>query len=92
MKRLPANCPSCEKALVVSQLSCESCGTAIAGTYVLPVMLQLSADEQDFMLEFILSSGSLKQMESKLKKSYPTVRNMLDDLITKIITIQKSKP
>ena len=83
MKKLPISCPSCEKSLVVSQLSCSTCGTKIEGSYVLPILLQLSSDEQAFVFEFILTSGSLKQMASHMEKSYPTVRNKLDDIIEK---------
>ena len=85
MKKLPVNCPSCEKPLVVSQLSCPSCETAISGNYSLPTLLQLSDEDQDFIFEFILSSGSLKKMAVKIGKSYPTVRNKLDDIIENII-------
>jgi hypothetical protein len=44
----------------------------------------LEQREQDFIIDFIQCSGSLKLMAQKLKLSYPTVRNMLDDLIRKI--------
>ncbi len=89
MKKLPVNCPSCEAPLIVSQLSCPSCETVISGSYSLPILLQLSAEEQDFIFEFVLSSGSLKKMAVKMGKSYPTVRNKLDDIIEKINQLQK---
>ncbi|WP_282144501.1 DUF2089 family protein [Cellulophaga baltica] len=89
MKKLPINCPSCEKPLVVSQLSCSSCETVISGNYSLPILLQLSSEDQDFIFEFILSSGSLKKMAIKIGKSYPTVRNKLDDIIERISLLQK---
>ncbi len=89
MKKLPINCPSCEKSLVVSQLSCSECETVISGNYMLPVFLQLSEEEQGFIFEFVLSSGSLKKMAVKMSKSYPTVRNKLDDIIEKINQLQK---
>ena len=89
MNKLPINCPSCENPLVVSQLSCTSCETKISGSYLLPTLLQLSSEDQDFVFEFILSSGSLKKMASSMGKSYPTVRNRLDDIIEQINQIQK---
>ena len=81
--KLPTHCPSCEAELVVTQLSC-NCGTTINGLYVLPEILKLSPSEQDFILQFFLTSGSLKQMALQLGVSYPTVRNQLDDIISKI--------
>ncbi len=90
MKKLPALCPSCESALEVSELSCEGCGTKVSGNYSLPLLLQLSPEEQQFLLDFITSSGSIKKMAEQLGKSYPTVRNYLDDLIEKINNIKNS--
>lgn len=84
MQKLPIICPSCESTLTVSQLSCTSCETTVSGNYLLPTFLRLTAEEQSFVLAFILSGGSLKEMASKLGKSYPTVRNLLDDIIEKL--------
>lgn len=89
MKKLPVACPSCTAALVVSQLSCSNCDTQISGSYSLPVLLQLPDEDQDFIFQFILTSGSLKQMASKMGKSYPTVRNKLDDIIELIEKIKE---
>lgn len=84
MKKLPVICPSCDSFLVVSELSCSNCETKISGHYMLPVLLSLPPEEQDFIFEFIVNSGSLKKMAAKMKISYPTVRNKLDDIIDKI--------
>lgn len=83
-KKLPITCPSCSSELKVKSLQCNVCDTTINGLYNLPVLLKLDQQEQVFILEFVKSSGSLKVMAQKLKLSYPTVRNMLDDLIEKI--------
>lgn len=82
--KLPVQCPSCEQKLNVSKLVCESCQTEVIGKYGMPLFMQLSVEEQEFVLEFLMSSGSLKEMANKMGKSYPTVRNKLDDLIIKI--------
>jgi len=82
--KLPVICPSCQHALSVSQLSCEVCKTQVSGNFPLPEMLSLSAEEQHFVLQFLVNSGSLKEMAKQMGKSYPTVRNKLDDLITKV--------
>ncbi len=83
-KKLPVVCPSCENALFVRELKCEQCETAIQGHYDLPALLQLSAKDQQFILDFVKASGSLKALAEQMKLSYPTVRNMLDDLIEKL--------
>ncbi|UIR55421.1 DUF2089 domain-containing protein [Sphingobacterium sp. SRCM116780] len=84
MKKFPNTCPSCDSKLVVSKLTCESCDTEVIGKFSLPIWTQLGLDEQEFVLEFLLNSGSLKEMANQLGKSYPTVRNKLDDLIHKL--------
>lgn len=91
MNKLPIKCPSCESALVVSKLTCSHCETGIAGNFTLPVLLQLSEEDQSFIFEFILASGSLKKMALQMKKSYPTVRNKLDDIIASIKHLKMNK-
>lgn len=54
----------------------------MSGSYPLPALARLSNEDQQFVLSFILSSGSLKQMAGLYGVSYPTVRNRLDDLIS----------
>ncbi len=87
-KKLQISCPSCSSELKVQSLRCDSCETTINGFYNLPLLLLLEQKEQDFIIDFIQSSGSLKIMAQKLKLSYPTVRNMLDELIQKIKNLQ----
>jgi len=82
--KLPIHCPSCAETLNVSQLTCSHCQTGISGNYALPVLLQLTEEEQQFILAFFLSSGSLKEMATQMGNSYPTVRNKLDDMIEKV--------
>ena len=82
--RLPISCPSCASVLSVSELCCDNCHTAIKGKYILPEFLKLSSDDQNFILNFVKESGSLKNMAQRLGLSYPTVRNMLDDMISKL--------
>ena len=89
-KKLPYNCPSCAAPLIVTSLSCEACDTVVSGTFELPLLAKLSADEQVFITDFVKSSGSLKIMAQKLGLSYPTVRNLLDDIIEKIEKTQKT--
>lgn len=87
--KLPIVCPSCDSALNVSQMKCPSCATQVNGNYELPVLLKLSRDDQDFILNFFLSSGSIKEMAKQAELSYPTMRNKMDDLIEKVKKLQK---
>ncbi|MDA3816802.1 MAG: DUF2089 family protein [Prolixibacteraceae bacterium] len=79
--RLPVNCPSCNAALSVSTLKCESCQTKVEGSFELPMLAALPPDVQTFIIEFVKNSGSLKKMAKAMSLSYPTVRNRLDEII-----------
>jgi hypothetical protein len=84
MKILPSRCPSCNGSLVVKRLRCQSCETEIEGTYPLPAVVSLPKEDQDFIEDFIKTSGSLKEMAKMMGVSYPTVRNRLDEIIEKL--------
>ena len=86
---LHKNCHSCQAQLKVKCLKCENCQTEVSGSYDLPLLALLPESEQQFILRFVINSGSLKEMASELKLSYPTVRNMLNDIINKINTNEK---
>ena len=88
MKKFPNICPSCDAKLDVSKLTCSSCDTEVTGKFTLPIWTELSLEEHDFVLQFLLNSGSLKEMANQLGKSYPTVRNKLDDLIDKLLDLK----
>ena len=81
---LPRICPSCQSQLKVKSLTCDNCLTEVSGLYELPVLLRLNPEDQDFILQFVKFSGSLKDMAKHLNLSYPTVRNRLDDVIDKL--------
>jgi len=83
-KNLPHTCPSCSSVLQVKSLVCTQCDTEVSGVYGLPLLASLTVQEQEFITAFVKSSGSLKIMAQQLGLSYPTVRNLLDDLIQKI--------
>lgn len=88
MKKLPFTCPSCESTLSVQRLHCTSCETQVEGLYQLPILARLSNEEQKFVIQFLKSSGSIKEMASQMGFSYPTMRNMLDDLIQKVENLE----
>jgi hypothetical protein len=90
-KRLPLKCPSCENQLQVQQLHCENCDTVVTGSFSLPVISQLPIEDQRFILDFVKASGSLKIMAQNMKLSYPTVRNILDEIISRINNLDSNE-
>jgi hypothetical protein len=81
IKHIPVFCPSCQDPLIVTRLKCGQCETEVGGHYPLPSLLTLSPEDQAFVLQFLLTSGSLKEMARHLGVSYPTVRNRLNEII-----------
>lgn len=80
-KSMPYRCPGCQQALKVVRLACDECDTAVEGQFDLPVLARLDDDDQAFVLSFLQSSGSLKDLTRRYGVSYPTIRNRLDALI-----------
>ena len=81
---LPCNCPSCQSQLKVRSLKCDACETEVFGLYELPALARLSPEDQQFVMQFVKCSGSIKEMAKFLNLSYPTVRNLLDDIIERV--------
>ncbi|MDR1055104.1 MAG: DUF2089 domain-containing protein [Prevotellaceae bacterium] len=82
--KLPYLCPSCGGQLKVIGLQCNRCETQVSGVFDLPVLARLSTDDHKFIVDFVKSGGNIKDMVRQLGLSYPTVRNMLDEIILKI--------
>ncbi|HEV7231930.1 MAG TPA: DUF2089 family protein [Bacteroidia bacterium] len=90
-KKLPLQCPSCQSNLKVKKLHCSSCGTEVDGLFDFPLLVSFSQEEQEFILNFVKTSGSLKEMAKIMDLSYPSVRNYVDDIIGKIKQLEKNK-
>lgn len=90
LNKLPHLCPSCASPLQVKSLLCGQCQTEVTGAFELPPLARLETADRQFITAFVKSSGSLKLMAEKMKLSYPTVRNMLDDVIARLNKIEDS--
>jgi len=89
-KSLPTSCPSCQTSLSVRRLHCQKCDTHVEGTYVLPLLSRIGEDDQQFILNFVRCSGSLKDLAKQYGVSYPTVRNRLDNLIERLRDLENA--
>ena len=74
-------CPYCYGQMHVGSLVCETCGTEVHSRFRFSGLLQLTAEQQNFVIRFVMASGSLKEMAQQLGVSYPTVRARLDRII-----------
>ncbi|MDM7998564.1 MAG: DUF2089 domain-containing protein [Dehalococcoidia bacterium] len=57
---------------------------AIEGSFTLPPLASLSAEDQVFVIAFVRSHGSIKAMEEMFGISYPTVKNRLNRIARRL--------
>jgi len=57
---------------------------AIEGSFALPRLAGLSAEDQVFVMAFVRCHGSIKAMEEMFGISYPTVKNRLNRIARRL--------
>lgn len=90
MAALVGQCPSCGGSLLVQRLWCEKCQLAVEGKMTMGTLARLQPEEQQFILEFVKASGSLKEIARRYGVSYPTVRNRLNELIGRLEQLERT--
>jgi hypothetical protein len=81
MTIIPQKCPSCSAPLVVTQLGCTACGTAVVGRFELSPFFRLSNESLKFLETFIRNRGNVKEIERETGESYWAIRRRLDEVI-----------
>jgi hypothetical protein len=66
------------KAIVVERVRLPEKDLTIEGSFELPDLAKLSADDQIFVTAFVRSHGSIKEMERIFGVSYPTIKSRLN--------------
>ena len=66
------------KPITVERVRLVDSDTAIEGSFALPPLAKLSAEDQVFVMAFVRAHGSIKEMEQVFGISYPTVKNRLN--------------
>lgn len=64
--------------IVVERVRLAEKGIAIEGTFELPQLARLNAEDQVFVVAFLRSHGSIKEMEQVFGVSYPTIKARLN--------------
>jgi hypothetical protein len=57
---------------------------AVEGEFELPPLAQLTAEDQVFVMAFVKSDGSIKEMERIFSVSYPTVKTRLSRIASQL--------
>ena len=79
-------------SMVVERVRFEDRGITVEGHFELPPLARLSMDDQLFIIAFIQSHGSIKEMESVFGISYPTVKNRLNRIAGQLDFVQIDTP
>ena len=66
------------KPIVVERVRLVDSDISIDGSFSLPPLANLSAEDQVFVMAFVRCHGSIKDMEEMFGISYPTVKNRLN--------------
>jgi hypothetical protein len=66
------------KPVTVERVRLVDSDIAIEGSFSLPPLANLSAEDQIFVMAFIRCHGSIKDMEQMFGISYPTVKNRIN--------------
>jgi len=91
MTKLVTRCPACEGDLTSTRLSCTNCDVQLDGQFEIPPLLRLGREDLAFIVNFVKTSGSLKEMAKIEGQSYPTIRGRLNDLITRLRQLDSGK-
>src|SRR5262245_55083822 len=73
-------CPSCQGPLVPVALACDDCGIRVEGRFGGNEFASLSAEDLHLRRIFVHCEGRIREMESALGVSYPTIKARLAKL------------
>ena len=76
------------KKVAVERVKILDNGIAIEGNFSLPPLAGLSAEDQVFVMAFVGSHGSIKDMETMFGISYPTVKNRLNRIAKQLELVE----
>ena len=65
-------------SLIVERIRIPEKGIAVEGEFTLPELARLTLEDQVFIVAFLRSHGSIKEMEQTFGVSYPTIKARLN--------------
>lgn len=76
------------RPIVVERVRLADRDIAIEGSFELPKLAQLAAEDQVFVAAFVRSHGSIKEMEATFGVSYPTVKARLNRIAASLELVE----
>jgi hypothetical protein len=77
-----------ERPFVVTGVRLERSGVEVNGEFELPPLARLPYEDQVFVSEFVRRHGSIKDMEKAFGISYPTVKNRLNRIASRLQLVE----
>lgn len=74
------SCPICKEELIVSKLSCPTCGLELINDFELNKFDFLTESQLHFIETFIQCNGNLKETQKILSLSYPKIKKELEQI------------
>lgn len=82
MNPILTNCPVCSGELLARRLQCQTCNTAIEGTFMLGRLGRLTREQLHFVELLAQHRGNVNQVAAALSVSYTTARTRMDEIVT----------
>lgn len=79
-------------SLVVERVRLVDKDIAIEGSFELPAIASLAAEDQVFVAAFVRCHGSIKEMERLFGVSYPTIKNRLNRISDQLGFVDVNPP
>lgn len=80
-----ASCPVCKRELKIREYHCEHCQISYKGDFESSWLAAFDPSQLEFIKQFLLVQGNLKELQQRLGLSYPTVKNRLGEIVSVII-------
>lgn len=81
-KEVISHCPICDNELTITRLHCDKCQIEINGEFSLSKLSLLTKEQLKFVEVFLKNSGSIKAIEKDMNISYPTVKKLLNEVLS----------
>lgn len=76
-----STCPVCSSEMTVTHLECRQCGSQLVGSFELPMLARLNADQLRFVETMVRCRGNINRVSDELGIAYSAGRAQLDTII-----------
>lgn len=84
IKKIKPECPVCGKQMIIKEIHCPECDITVTGNMTVQGESPFSDKDWKFVHDFIMCEGNLKCLGEKMGVSYPTLKNMLQEIKEKL--------